>query len=87
MFGRLAMGFANVRAGTRVLMPVLVQAVRQAASTRFVFEQCPRMQGGPRQRVYRLLGAAGSDVGAGPVADIASSASASGTEQAARPRI
>ena len=26
MFGRLAMGFANVRAGTRVLMLVLVQA-------------------------------------------------------------
>ena len=25
MFGRLAMGFANVRAGTRVLMLVLVQ--------------------------------------------------------------
>ena len=27
MFGRLAMGFANVRAGTRVLMLVLVQAM------------------------------------------------------------
>ena len=27
MFGRLAMGFAPVRAGTRVLMLVLVQAV------------------------------------------------------------
>ena len=27
MFGRLAMGFANVRAGTRVLMLVLVQAL------------------------------------------------------------
>ena len=27
MFGRLAMGFANVRAGSRVLMLVLVQAV------------------------------------------------------------
>ena len=27
MFGRLAMGFANVRAATRVLMLVLVQAV------------------------------------------------------------
>ena len=26
MFGRLALGFANVRAGTRVLMLVLVQA-------------------------------------------------------------
>ena len=26
MFGRLAMGFASVRAGTRVLMLVLVQA-------------------------------------------------------------
>ena len=26
MFGRLAMGFAHVRAGTRVLMLVLVQA-------------------------------------------------------------
>ena len=37
MFGRLAMGFANVRAGTRVLMLVLVQAeggVRGAAQRR-----------------------------------------------------
>ena len=33
MFGRLAVGFANVRAGTRVLMPVLVQANNQRAST------------------------------------------------------
>ena len=31
MFGRLAMGFANVRAGTRVLMLVLVQAAKSAA--------------------------------------------------------
>ena len=29
MFWRLAMGFANVRAGTRVLMLVLVQAERR----------------------------------------------------------
>ena len=31
MFGRLAMGFANVWAGTRVLMLVLVQAVSVCA--------------------------------------------------------
>ena len=30
MFGRLAMGFANVRAGTRVLMLLLVQAIARA---------------------------------------------------------
>ena len=29
MFGRLGMGFANVRAGTRVLMLVLVQALER----------------------------------------------------------
>ena len=34
MFGRLAMGFANVRAGTRVLMLVLVQAVARGGGTR-----------------------------------------------------
>ena len=34
MFGRLAMGFANVRAGTRVLMLVLVQAARVADAQR-----------------------------------------------------
>ena len=32
MFGRLAMGFANVRAGTRVLMLVLVQVPMAAAA-------------------------------------------------------
>ena len=32
MFGRLAMGFANVRAGTRVLMLVLVQALAGVAA-------------------------------------------------------
>ena len=32
MFGRLAMGFANVRAGTRALMLVLVQARVHGAS-------------------------------------------------------
>ena len=31
VFGRLAMGFANVRAGTRVLMLVLVQALARVA--------------------------------------------------------
>ena len=39
MFGRLAMGFANVRAGTRVLMPVLVLVLVQAFEVADVMER------------------------------------------------
>ena len=44
MFGRLAMGFANVRAGTRVLMLVLVQAPRGPRAC----TACPRRAPPPR---------------------------------------
>ena len=42
MFGRLTMGFANVRAGTRVIMLVLVQATPPAPQYKRVLEYLSR---------------------------------------------
>ena len=40
MFGRFAMGFANVRAGTRVLMLVLVQAAAAGEKVEYRWKDC-----------------------------------------------
>ena len=57
MFGRLAMGFANVRAGTRVLMLVLVQAGASQAAAGARTVRGDGQRGGPVQplRVFPLF--------------------------------